>query len=165
MIDRYPKLIIIPKTESESFEVIIKSGPRDTDLEHIGNMKEVQWGMNGPYPDWTMKHKYVKIKKKERIPGLPSGPTKKQMVLMGAKHFFGEREFSSRELVCILKDTYPASTLKLNPNNVSQLLNWHGKEFTSRRLGKAVVWKCIEPSDENLQSQDVKQPSYCSSIT
>jgi hypothetical protein len=99
-VERYPQLVIVPKDDSESFEMMIKSGPKNTDIEYIGRVEGIRWDVDGPSPSWTMKHQHIKTKPDKRIPNLPSAPTKKQLVVLGAKHFFGIRN-SQPENSCV----------------------------------------------------------------
>jgi len=154
-ISNFPQLIIVPNPDSNSFDLMLKYSAKDVDVDYITRVNGIKWDMNGPKPVWLTEHKYVKMNKKQddKIDGLPQSATKAQITLMGAKHFFKDREFTTRELIGIIGNRY----YTYDPSYTGILLG-KSKIFSRRKSGHVIFWKYIEPSEEKSLSLDVRRP-------
>jgi hypothetical protein len=153
-VEKFPQLVIVPNTETDSFRIFIKFGEKYGDTQFIERVSGIKWDARGANPDWDMAHPHIKAElKKKRIPNLPSAPTKVELIVMGAKHFFKDKEFVSRELVVVLKEEYPNYKCNFGPREVSGILQ-RSKQFDRRFVKcantKMAAWKCIKPTEIEL---------------
>lgn len=122
MDEKLPQLVIIPHSNDETFELVIKSTSGDTPC---GIIKSIKWLAPRTWVDYPIRRPVVSAPNK--IKNLPSGFNKKQFVVLGAKHYFGETEFTTKELLSVLKESYPKLNMKLSPGSIASILSWSRK--------------------------------------
>lgn len=138
MVETFPQLMIVPTPDFNSFDLMLRHGSKDVEVDFVATVKGIMWNVDGTKPEWRMKHHQLKQKREPFIPGLPSGCTKRQVILMGVNHFFGDREFTTRELIGTLGERY--RKLALTPYVVGHTLA-RSKLFSRRRTSSVIFWK------------------------
>ena len=142
MTESYPQLIIVPNPIFESFCIMLKTGPREIDVESVADVSKIDWRVKGKQPGWGSPRGYTKKEIKPEILILPSGPSRKQMFVLGAKYYFGDKEFVIHELIAALKDRYPNCRTNLNPRSVAATMRFT-RYFETRWEDGKTYWRYV----------------------
>ncbi len=133
-------MVLIPDPEANAFEVLIVE--RGRVLTRL-RTRAILWhsGQNAG----TWKPSAMRRSKRETIKGPPPAPSKSDVAVAGAIHFFGQEEFTAKELAARLAPYYPH--MNLNPRTLSMRLK-RSRRFKCRIVRKTLVWRLDTTSAE-----------------
>jgi hypothetical protein len=142
MVENYPQLIIIPNPDFDSFNVFLKTGARETDIESVADVVGIDWKVKGHFPGWGGLRGYAKNVDKPKTLILSPAPSRKEMFILGAKYFFGDKEFLITELIAKLKDRYPKCHTNMTPKSVATTMRYT-RYFSTRVENHQTHWRYV----------------------